>query len=82
MALITSITNTTPAATAEAARAERASQIEDALASVRMEGLEPSAAVLENYQRYVDGELNSEELDHAMEEFFSTKYGPVRIPGN
>ena len=80
MALIT--TSTASTAPAEAERAERALRIEDALASVRMEGLEPSPAVLEIYQRHVDGELSSEELDRAMTEFFSHKYGPVRLPRN
>jgi antitoxin VbhA-like protein len=63
-------------------RTQRAREVENALASVRMEGLEPSSEVKALFQRYVDGELTSEELDHAFDMYFDRKYGPVRLSGN
>lgn len=38
-------------------REQRARDIENCLASGRMEGLEPSAGAMAIFQRYVDGEL-------------------------
>ena len=63
-------------------RAQRQREVENALASVRMEGLEPSDEAKASFQRYVDGELTSEELDRAFDMYFDRKYGPVRLPGN
>jgi hypothetical protein len=62
------------------ARAQRASEIEEALASVRLEGLEPSPEGLAIFQRYVDGELSSDQFDAACEEYLDRAYGPVRLP--
>ena len=63
-------------------RAVRAEQIENALASVRLEGLEPSAEGKAIFQRYVDGELTNEEMGREIDDYFDRKYGPVRISGN
>jgi hypothetical protein len=52
------------------------------MASVRMEGLEPSEETKALFQRYVDGELTSEELDRAFEAYLNREYGPVRLPWN
>ena len=68
--------------TTDRARTQRAREVENALASVRMEGLEPSDEALALFQRYIDGEMTSEELDHAFDLYFDRKCGPVRIPGN
>jgi hypothetical protein len=68
--------------TTDRARVQRAREVENAIASVRMEGLEPSAETLALFQRYIDGELSSEELDRCFEAFFDREYGPVRLPGD
>ncbi len=60
-------------------RAVRAEQIEDALATGRMEGLEPSAEGLAIFQRYVDGELTHEEMGRVIEIHCDSKYGPARL---
>ncbi len=60
----------------------RAREIENALASVRMEGLEPSAGARTIFQRYVDGELTMEQMGAAMQRYADQEYGPVRLPGN
>ena len=63
-------------------RAERARAIDNALASVRMEGLEPSEEGKAIMQRYVDGEITIEEMGDAIDKHFDAKYGPVRLPRN
>ena len=68
--------------TADRAREQRAREVENALASVRMEGLEPSEETTALFQRYVDGELTSEELDRAFAAYLDHEYGPVCLPGN
>lgn len=68
--------------TTDRARMQRAREVENALASVRMEGLEPSADAIAIFQRYVDGDITSEELDRVFDMYFDRKYGPVRLPRN
>ncbi len=60
----------------------RAREIENALASVRMEGLEPSAEAKALFEHYVDGDLTAEDLDSAFARHLESKHGPVRLPGN
>lgn len=68
--------------TIDRAKIQRAREVENAMATVRMEGLEPSEETKALFQRYVDGELSSEELDRAFEAYLDREYGPVRLPGN
>ncbi len=58
---------------------ERAREVNCALASVRMEGLEPSAEAKAIFQRYVEGEVTSEELDRLFDNYLDRAYGPVRL---
>ena len=53
---------------------ERALEVENALASVRMEGLEPSDEAKSLFQRYVDGEVTAEEFDRSFERFLAREY--------
>ena len=64
------------------ARTQRAREVDSALGSVRIEGLEPSDEAKAMFQRYVDGDISSAELDRAFDVYFDQKYGPVRLPGN
>ena len=66
--------------TLDRTRMQREREVKNALASVRLEGLEPSAEAKVIFQRYVDGDLTSEELDRAFDQYFDRKYGPVRLP--
>ena len=68
--------------TLDQTRTQRAREVENALASVRMEGFEISSEAEALFQRYVDGEMSSEELDGAFDRYFDRKYGPVRLPRN
>lgn len=63
-------------------RARRQREVENALASVRMEGLEPSDEAKALFKRYVDGELTSDALEQVFDQHLNRKYGPVRLPGN
>ena len=65
--------------TTDRAQAQRANEVENALASVRMEGLEPSAEAKAIFQQYVEGELTSEEMGAAIDRRLDAKYGPVRL---
>lgn len=56
--------------------------MEDSLASVRMEGLEPSDEAKAIFQRYVDGELTLQEMGRAIQEHLDHDYGPGRLPRN
>ena len=69
-------------ATADRTRTERAREVANALASVRMEGLEISSEAEGLFKQYVEGEVSSEELDGAFDRYFDRKYGPVRLPRN
>jgi hypothetical protein len=64
------------------AREQRAKEIENSLASGRMEGLEPSAGAMAIFQRYIDGKLTLEQMGTAIDEYADREYGPVRLPGN
>lgn len=66
----------------EAEQIQRQREIDNAIASVRLEGLEPSDGAKAIYQRYVDGELSSDEKAKAFQEFLDREYGPVRLPGH
>ncbi len=60
----------------------RAREVESALASVRLEGLEPSFAAKALFEKYAEGQLTSDELDHELSRHLDATYGPVRLPGN
>lgn len=66
--------------TTDRAQTKRANVVENALASVRMEGLEPSAEAKAIFQRYVDGELTSQEMGAAIDQHLDREYGPIRLP--
>ena len=68
--------------TVDQARAQRSREVGNALASVRIEGLEPSGEAKAIFQRYVDGELTSQEKAKAFQEFLDREYGPICLPGN
>jgi hypothetical protein len=55
--------------------------VSQALASVRLEGLEPGYEALSIYQRYVDGELTLEQMGAQVEALHDREYGPDLYPG-
>jgi hypothetical protein len=66
--------------TVDPTRIQRVREVENAVASVRMEGLEISSEAKAIFQRYTDGEVTSEELDRTFDQYLDRKYGPVRLP--
>ena len=61
---------------------ERSKQVASALASVRMEGLEPDAEAAAIFQRYVDGDVTIDEMSASINELNDRDFGPVRLPRN
>jgi hypothetical protein len=68
--------------TLDQTRIQREREVENALASVRMEGLEPSAEANDIFQRYVEGDLTLEEMGRAVDQLLDRQYGPVRLSRN
>lgn len=64
------------------AKEQRVREITNALATVRIEGLEPSAEAHAIFQRYVEGELTSGEMGRSIDQLLNREYGPVRLPGH
>ncbi len=63
-------------------RTQREREVANALASVRMEGLEPSAEAKGIFQRYVEGEVSLKEMGRAVDKLLDRQYGPVRLSEN
>lgn len=59
---------------------ERQGEVENALASVRLEGLEPSSAALSIFERYACGEISLEEMGAAIDAAADREHGPIRLP--
>lgn len=60
-------------------RAKRLEAIQQALASVRLEGLEPGEEAKAIFQRYVDGEVTLEQMGAEIEALHDREYGPVHV---
>ena len=54
--------------------------MDNALSSVRMEGLEPGREAAAIFQSHVDGELTESEMRAALSALHDRKYGPLRLP--
>jgi hypothetical protein len=68
--------------TLEQTRIQREREVENALASVRMEGLEPSEEAKAIFQRCVEGDLSLKEMGSTVDQLLDRHYGPVRLPRN
>jgi hypothetical protein len=66
----------------EQERARRSGVVRQAVASVRLEGLESGDEALSIYQRYVDGELTLEEMGAEIDALHEREYGPVPVSRN
>jgi hypothetical protein len=66
--------------TIDSARLQRSKDVENAIASGLLEGLEPSPEAAAIFERYVDGELTLEQMGAAIEAQAERNYGPVRLP--
>ena len=60
--------------------AKRSYNVQEAVASVRLEGLEPGPEALAIYQRYVEGEISLGQVGAEIDALNDRDYGPVRLP--
>ena len=63
----------------EQERAKRQGAVDNALASIRLEGLEPNDAGHAIFRRYVDGELTIDEMDEEIRALHARQFGPVYV---
>ena len=63
-------------------RAERQARVERAMASVRLEGLEPTDAAKAIFDRYVAGDLTIEEMGAEIRALNAREFGPVHVSGD
>jgi len=66
----------------EQERAKRLSDVEDSLASVRLEGLEPGQEAVGIFKRYADGDITLEQLGLEIDALNDRDYGPPPLPRN
>jgi hypothetical protein len=71
-----------PVKITEQERVKRHNEVQQALASVRLEGLEPGDEAQSIYQRYVDGELTLEQMGAEIEALHDREHGPVPVSRN
>ena len=62
-------------------RAERQARIERAMASVRLEALEPTDAAKAIFDRYVAGDLTIEEMGAEIRALNAREFGPIHVSG-
>ncbi len=72
----------TAALTTDQERAARQDCIGPALASVRLEGLEPSEEAKAVFERFVSGELTIDQMGQEIRAMNARKYGPVHVSGD
>jgi hypothetical protein len=63
-------------------RTKRLDVVSQALASVRLEGLEPGDEAKAIFQRYVDGGLTLEQMGAEIEALHDREHGPIHVSRN
>jgi hypothetical protein len=63
-------------------RTERQARVARAVASVRLEGLEPTEAARAVFDRYVAGYLTTEEMAAEIRELNARQFGPLHVSGD
>jgi len=74
--------STIPLRITEQERAEREASVAQSLATVRLEGLEPTDETKALARRYVEGELTLEEMGAEIRALNARKFGPVHVSGD
>ena len=62
-------------------RAERRASVSQSLASVRLEGLEPTAEAKAIFERYAEGELTLDEMGQEIQALNARQFGSVHVSG-
>jgi hypothetical protein len=76
----TTVKSLTPITTQE--RSERGARVARAVASVRLEGLEPTDAAKAVFDRYVAGELTTGEMAAEIRALNAREFGPLSVSGD
>ena len=63
-------------------RTERQARVARALASVRLEGLEPTEAAKVVFDRYVAGDLTTQEMAAEIQALNAREFGPLHVSGD
>jgi hypothetical protein len=63
-------------------RTARHARVVRALASVRLEGLEPTEAAKSVFDRYVAGDLTTREMAAEIQALNAREFGPLHVPGD
>ena len=63
-------------------RIERQTRVARALASVRLEGLEPTEAAKAVFDRYISGDLTTQEMAAEIQALNAREFGPIHVPGD
>ena len=61
---------------------ERQARVARALASVRLEGLEPTQAANAIFNQYVAGNLTTREVAAEIQALNAREFGPIHVPGD
>jgi len=61
-------------------RAEREARVGRMLATLRLEGLEPTESAQAVFERYAAGELNLEEMGAEIQAINEREFGPLSLP--
>ncbi len=63
-------------------RIGRQARVARAIASVRLEGLEPTEAACAIFDRYVAGDLTTEEMAAEIRALNAREFGPIHVSGD
>jgi hypothetical protein len=63
-------------------RAERQARVVRVLASVRLEGLEPTEAAKAVFDQYVAGDLTAQEVTAEIRALNAREFGPIHVSGD
>jgi hypothetical protein len=64
------------------ARAVRQSYVDNAIASVRIEGLEPTDSAKAIFARYVDGDIGADQMSSEIRALNAREFRPIPVPGD
>ena len=63
-------------------RTERQARVTRAVASVRLEGLEPTEAAKAVFDRYIAGDLTTQEMAAQIRALNARQFGPLHVSGD
>jgi hypothetical protein len=63
-------------------RTERQARVARAIASVQLEGLDPTEAARAIFDRYVAGDLTTQEMASEIRTLNARQFGPIHVSGD